>query len=200
MDLGRDLNLELVRPRTANSNNEGDQPRPGTVKRVEIVVPPSPPTKEASRPGTSSSNIRPGTSGSTTRPGTSASTRPGTSASTRPGTSASTGSKLRTRLMGLPAGPKKPSKPLTIHVDTWKTSQAPPRIDELPRLTAPRKAPQPPRPVWLDGERPTTSSSKRLSWGSIASSRRPIKYGTGKHARVELVPQPSDDPDDPLVR
>lgn len=41
-------------------------------------------------------------------------------------------------------------------------------------------------------------STKRLSWTSIAS-RRPTKYGQGKHSRVELVPQPSDDPDDPLV-
>jgi hypothetical protein len=41
-------------------------------------------------------------------------------------------------------------------------------------------------------------STRRLSWTSIAS-RRPIKYGTGKHSGVELVPQPSDDPDDPLV-
>ena len=41
-------------------------------------------------------------------------------------------------------------------------------------------------------------STKRLSWTSIAS-RRPIKYGQGKYSRVELVPQPSDDPDDPLV-
>jgi hypothetical protein len=41
-------------------------------------------------------------------------------------------------------------------------------------------------------------STMRLSWASIAS-RRPIKYAEGKHTRVELVPQPSDDPDDPLV-
>ena len=41
-------------------------------------------------------------------------------------------------------------------------------------------------------------STKRLSWASIVS-RRPTKYGQGKHSRVELVPQPSDDPDDPLV-
>ncbi|KAK4103401.1 MFS general substrate transporter [Parathielavia hyrcaniae] len=39
--------------------------------------------------------------------------------------------------------------------------------------------------------------SKRLSWASNAS-RRPIKYGQGRYGRVELVPQPSDDPDDPL--
>jgi len=42
-------------------------------------------------------------------------------------------------------------------------------------------------------------STKQLSWNSIAS-RRPIKYGQGNHGRVELVPQPSDEPDDPLVR
>ncbi|KAK3306772.1 major facilitator superfamily domain-containing protein [Chaetomium strumarium] len=40
-------------------------------------------------------------------------------------------------------------------------------------------------------------STKRLSWTTIASKRR-IKYGQGKYGRVELVPQPSDDPDDPL--
>ena len=41
-------------------------------------------------------------------------------------------------------------------------------------------------------------STKRLSWASDAS-KRPIKYGQGKFGRVELVPQPSDDLDDPLV-
>lgn len=43
------------------------------------------------------------------------------------------------------------------------------------------------------------TSTKRLSLGSLASSRRPIKYGQGKYRNVELIPQPSDDPDDPLV-
>jgi hypothetical protein len=42
-------------------------------------------------------------------------------------------------------------------------------------------------------------STKRLSWSSIATSRRPIKYGKGKFSNIELNPQPSDDPDDPLV-
>lgn len=27
-----------------------------------------------------------------------------------------------------------------------------------------------------------------------------VKYGKGKYFDVELIPQPSDDPDDPLVR
>jgi hypothetical protein len=38
-----------------------------------------------------------------------------------------------------------------------------------------------------------------MSWSSVSTSRRPIKYGKGKFSHVELVPQPSDDPDDPLV-
>ncbi|OIW28669.1 MFS general substrate transporter [Coniochaeta ligniaria NRRL 30616] len=41
-------------------------------------------------------------------------------------------------------------------------------------------------------------SNKRLSWSSIETSKRPIKYGKGKFSMVELSPQPSDDPDDPL--
>jgi MFS family permease len=43
-----------------------------------------------------------------------------------------------------------------------------------------------------------TASTKRLSLGSSAATRRRIQYGTGKHAMTELVPQPSDDPIDPL--
>lgn len=43
-------------------------------------------------------------------------------------------------------------------------------------------------------------SNKRLSWSSYGTSKRIIKYGRGKHSNVELNPQPSDDPEDPLVR
>ncbi|KAI7918037.1 hypothetical protein M0657_007776 [Pyricularia oryzae] len=46
--------------------------------------------------------------------------------------------------------------------------------------------------------RPKTSSTKRLSFGSAASSKRPIKYARGRHAGIELSPQPSDDDNDPL--
>lgn len=46
--------------------------------------------------------------------------------------------------------------------------------------------------------RPKTSSTKRLSFSSMGSSKRPIKYGRGRHARTELSPQPSDDDEDPL--
>ena len=48
-------------------------------------------------------------------------------------------------------------------------------------------------------------AAQALSKGSLASGSsfsshyKPIKYGTGKYADTELVPQPSDDPEDPLV-
>ncbi|KAI0132806.1 major facilitator superfamily transporter [Xylariales sp. AK1849] len=58
------------------------------------------------------------------------------------------------------------------------------------------KGVRPPRPISKD-PRPMTSSSKRLSFSSV-SSRRTIKYGAGKYADVELAPQPSEDPEDPL--
>lgn len=43
-----------------------------------------------------------------------------------------------------------------------------------------------------------TTSSRSLSFGSISSHHKAIKYGKGKHSDVELIPQPSDDSDDPL--
>ncbi|KAK0665617.1 major facilitator superfamily domain-containing protein [Cercophora samala] len=47
-----------------------------------------------------------------------------------------------------------------------------------------------------------TDSKPRMSWTSTVASSlnvpRRIKYGQGKYRNVELVPQPSDDPDDPL--
>jgi len=56
----------------------------------------------------------------------------------------------------------------------------------------------PPKPPPRDGPRPATASTKRLSFVSI-DPKRTLKYGTGKHAMVELSPQPSEDPEDPLV-
>jgi hypothetical protein len=47
--------------------------------------------------------------------------------------------------------------------------------------------------------RSMTMSTKRLSYSDIDRARR-VKYGKGAHSDVELVPQPSDDPEDPLVR
>ncbi|KAK7957160.1 uncharacterized protein PG986_006382 [Apiospora aurea] len=70
--------------------------------------------------------------------------------------------------------------------------------DVITQLPMSRTTDRPPRPPSKDDYRPMTASSKRLSLTSWVS-KRSIKYGTGRFARVELVPQPSDDPEDPLV-
>ncbi|KJZ77936.1 hypothetical protein HIM_02573 [Hirsutella minnesotensis 3608] len=44
----------------------------------------------------------------------------------------------------------------------------------------------------------TTASTRTTSFISIASHPKFIKYGRGRHSDVELIPQPSDDPNDPL--
>ncbi|KAI0391362.1 hypothetical protein F5Y17DRAFT_15347 [Xylariaceae sp. FL0594] len=56
---------------------------------------------------------------------------------------------------------------------------------------------QSPKPISREAVKPTTISKRRLSFISIYPKRR-LKYGTGKYSTVELSPQPSDDPDDPL--
>ncbi|KAI1740796.1 hypothetical protein F4680DRAFT_86430 [Xylaria scruposa] len=48
-----------------------------------------------------------------------------------------------------------------------------------------------------DEPRPMTASTRRLSFTSI-DPKRTLKYGVGKHGTVELSPQPSEDPNDPL--
>ncbi|TRX99050.1 hypothetical protein FHL15_000392 [Xylaria flabelliformis] len=48
-----------------------------------------------------------------------------------------------------------------------------------------------------DEPRPMTASTRRLSFTSI-DPKRNLKYGVGKHGTVELSPQPSEDPNDPL--
>ncbi|KAI1817950.1 hypothetical protein GGS20DRAFT_574511 [Poronia punctata] len=48
-----------------------------------------------------------------------------------------------------------------------------------------------------NGLRPPTASTKTSSFESN-DTKRTLKYGTGKHAMVELSPQPSEDPADPL--
>ncbi|KAK4238561.1 major facilitator superfamily domain-containing protein [Achaetomium macrosporum] len=71
-----------------------------------------------------------------------------------------------------------PQAPLAMNPPTRPGTAA----TQMSRTTAPLRFP---------------GSTTRPTWTSIAS-RRPIKYGQGKYGRVELVPQPSDDPDDPL--
>ncbi|OLN97614.1 putative MFS-type transporter C1271.10c-like protein 2 [Colletotrichum chlorophyti] len=62
------------------------------------------------------------------------------------------------------------------------------------RFSMSRPPPPPPKDDYF---RPMTGSTKRLSF-STTTSQRKIKYGTGKYSQMELSPQPTDDPDDPL--
>ncbi|KAI1660714.1 MFS general substrate transporter [Daldinia decipiens] len=60
---------------------------------------------------------------------------------------------------------------------------------------------RPPRPILRD-LRPETAATAATTETAMSysttGSKRTIKYGTGKHANIELSPQPSEDPDDPL--
>ncbi|KAK8128607.1 MFS-type transporter [Apiospora sp. TS-2023a] len=82
----------------------------------------------------------------------------------------------------------------TAHPGTLVGSEEKDVITPLPMG---KSADWPPRPLSKDDYRPMTASTKRLSLTSWVS-KRSIKYGTGRFARVELIPQPSDDPEDPL--
>ncbi|KFA48685.1 hypothetical protein S40293_08510 [Stachybotrys chartarum IBT 40293] len=61
-----------------------------------------------------------------------------------------------------------------------------PRKDDKPYPGSPPPPTLPP----VELPRPYTAVSD--------ASERTLKFGTGKHAQVELIPQPSDSPDDPL--
>ncbi|KAI5919821.1 hypothetical protein F4810DRAFT_468714 [Camillea tinctor] len=63
------------------------------------------------------------------------------------------------------------------------------------RPMTPTRVPMPSMPD--DSPRPMTASTKRLSFSS-SRVERGLKYGKGKHSGIELSPQPSDDPQDPL--
>ncbi|KAI1410217.1 MFS general substrate transporter [Hypoxylon sp. FL1857] len=72
-------------------------------------------------------------------------------------------------------------------------------------LALPEVEERPPRPVSKDWPRPatsaTTATTATAATGasySTTGSQRTIKYGTGRYANVELSPQPSEDPEDPL--
>ncbi|KAI0109829.1 MFS general substrate transporter [Daldinia grandis] len=60
---------------------------------------------------------------------------------------------------------------------------------------------RPPRPISKDPRPETAATAATVETAmsySTTGSKRTIKYGTGKHANVELSPQPSEDLDDPL--
>lgn len=74
---------------------------------------------------------------------------------------------------------------------------------EIPAPTVTRvvSIPPPPPPPKDEGYRPNTASTRRLSYSTtVSSSQGTLKFVTwGKAAGTELSPQPSDDPEDPLV-
>lgn len=91
-------------------------------------------------------------------------------------------------------------------------SQRPPQIPTRParppslRLSAfPRKKGglTTSRVIVVDPDRPVTSesySTQPHTGYTAATKGNRIKYGRGRYATTELVPQPTDDPKDPLVR
>ncbi|KAK0636579.1 hypothetical protein B0T17DRAFT_587686 [Bombardia bombarda] len=140
-------------------------------------IPPKPPAKDLPR--------IPRPSLSMSRPGTSSSEPPNRPLPPTPMSKAIPPQPT----MGLPEAPKRPApiRPAPLK------PQAPLRMNPPTRPgTATSQA------SGMTDQTRILGSTKRLSWGSMASSRRPIKYGQGKYMHVELVPQPSDDPDDPL--
>ncbi|KAK4169922.1 major facilitator superfamily domain-containing protein [Cladorrhinum sp. PSN259] len=103
----------------------------------------------------------------------------------------------------------------TTSASTWTAPSLPPPSIPPPSLPPPTRPPplKPQAPLTMNPPtRPGTSgtsktgttvsfpaslATKRMSWTSTVVNRR-IKYGQGKFGNIELVPQPSDDPDDPL--
>ncbi|KAH8198847.1 hypothetical protein TruAng_007015 [Truncatella angustata] len=65
------------------------------------------------------------------------------------------------------------------------------------------QAVRPPRPISKDPPRPSTAattmtaSTRRLTFSQL-DMKRPIKYGIWKGVEIELIPQPSDDSEDPF--
>ncbi|KAM7200777.1 MFS general substrate transporter [Rhypophila sp. PSN 637] len=92
------------------------------------------------------------------------------------------------------------TRPFTSSSDANTPKRPPPSRPPPLRPQAPLRMNPPTRPGTAASQSSVkfTTSTKRLSLGSVDSNRRPIKYGQGKYRNVELIPQPSDDPDDPL--
>lgn len=91
-----------------------------------------------------------------------------------------------------PTKPARPSRPSSLRLSSL-TRDGPLTTDRV---------------VIVDSSRPSTSRSNRsqlkTSYTTYSTSTTGkgsrIKYGRGKYATTELIPQPSDDPEDPLVR
>lgn len=91
-----------------------------------------------------------------------------------------------------PTKPARPSRPSSLRLSSL-TRDGPLTTDRV---------------VIVDSSRPSTSRSNRsqlkTSYTTYSTSTTGkggrIKYGRGKYATTELIPQPSDDPEDPLVK
>lgn len=87
------------------------------------------------------------------------------------------------RILSVPRGG--PGKELRLPLSIWTTKS--PRLQSMVE--------QGPTTTTTT----STNSTKRISFTSI-DPKRILKYGAGKYSMVELSPQPSEDPNDPLVR
>ncbi|KAL7946116.1 MFS general substrate transporter [Trichoderma barbatum] len=96
------------------------------------------------------------------------------------------------------------TRPPSVHslrsaLKTLDLPSMPPTVPLPPIPTSPSSTKSRTTTFTAGSHRPTTGSTKKASLTSISfRANKPIKYGTGKFSHVELVPQPSDDPLDPL--
>ncbi|KAL7786806.1 MFS general substrate transporter [Trichoderma afarasin] len=96
------------------------------------------------------------------------------------------------------------TRPPSVHslrsaLKTLDLPSMPPTVPLPPLPTSPSSCKSRTATFTIGSPRPTTGSTKKNSFTSLTfRPHKPIKYGTGKFSHVELVPQPSDDPQDPL--
>lgn len=83
----------------------------------------------------------------------------------------------------LPQVPKRPARPSTLRLSSFARKKD---------LTTSRV-------VVLDPTKPESAGSFQTQPHTAYNSSSRTKYGRGRHAATELIPQPSDDPQDPLV-
>lgn len=213
-DLDIKTELEDALARLAGSDEaQTAQPQQQRSNIVSLSVPPPPPAKEApTAPGMATTQTKLGLS--LVRPPSPPAKEPAqTQTQTQTQTTAATNVTTLEPPHPPPTRelPKRPpplqfgSRPGTSGSDRSVMPQKPPQLLSLRAplsmnpLTRPSTANTESSVSLADAPKRIVGSTKRLSWSSISTTRRPIKYGKGKFSHVELVPQPSDDPEDPLV-
>ncbi|KAK4199995.1 major facilitator superfamily domain-containing protein [Triangularia verruculosa] len=210
-DLGIDLMKELGLSGGSNGNDGSS-----TAGLIESFPPPPPPAKEPhmmakKKPSQSSLN----SSSPIEPPNRPLPLRPVSKVAGGLSRSTTSVSPFTTSTTSLPP----PSMPPSVPPPSVPAPNRPPPAKPLPmsvRPQVPLGMNPPTRPGTAATTKTTTSaatavelppvsmsdSKPRMSWTSTAASSlnvtRRIKYGQGKYSNVELVPQPSDDLDDPL--